>query len=401
MKIVDLKAEALSFPLQTPFWNGRGERNASEGGRRFHARSTVLVRVFTDEGIVGIGEAGLAGAPPAVVAAAIEHHVKPLVIGEDALQIERLWHKVYGFAGASGRRGVLMLALSGLDIALWDILGKALNAPIHRLLGTYRDRIPAYASAGFYEEGKGIEELVEAAKGYIAEGFGAVKMKIGALPIGDPIGDDAARVEAVREAIGPERRLMVDANSAYTVKTALQVAERLEDVGLEWFEEPVWVDDVAGSARLAAAIEVPVAGYETEFGLFGFRDLIVNHAVDVVQPDIAWTGGFTECRRIAAFAAAYDLPCSPHCFSSALTIAASLHLAASIPNAGWLEFDRMPNGLRDELLTKPLAVDAEGYVAVPDGPGLGIELNEDTVAKYRVEAGGSAPRRSGRRRPGN
>jgi L-alanine-DL-glutamate epimerase-like enolase superfamily enzyme len=236
--------------------------------------------------------------------------------------------------------------------------------------------------------------MVEAMQGYVNAGFRAVKMKIGAL---SPAAD-AERVEAVREALGSECRLMVDANSAYTVKGAIQMAERLEDVALEWFEEPVWADDVAGSAQVAATIEVPVSGYETEFGLYGFRELVTRRAVDVVQPDITWTGGFTESIRIAALAAAYDMPCSPHCFSSAITMVASLHLAAAIPNAGWLEFDRMPNGLREELLTQPLAVDGEGFVAVPNGPGLGVELDEKVVAKYRVDTVGEQARKPSRRR---
>lgn len=394
MKITDVTAEVLSYPVKEPFWNGRGALSPAEGGRVHRARAMVLVWIQTDEGITGIGEAGLAGAPAAVVAAAVEHHLRPLLVGENPFHVERLWRKGYESAGGSGRRGVMMHALSGVDIALWDLLGKALNAPIHRLLGTYRERVPAYASAGFYAEGKGPEELAAELKEHKAAGFRAGKMKVGALPFDE----DIARVEAVREAVEDDFALMVDANSSYSVKAAIRMGEALEDLAIEWFEEPVRADNLDGSAAVAAALEIPVAGYETEYGLYGFRELITRRAVDVVQPDIAWSGGFSECGRIAALVAAHDLTCSPHCFSSALTMVASLHLLASLPN-GWLEFDRTPNAMRDELLLEPLQIEADGSVAVPEGPGLGVTLNEDTVAKYRV---GEKPKRApARRRSGS
>ncbi|MHB1004216.1 MAG: mandelate racemase/muconate lactonizing enzyme family protein [Chloroflexota bacterium] len=381
MKIVDVVADPLVYPLARPFWNGRAAISSAEGGRIHRARGAVLVRVRTDEGLVGIGEAGLAGAPVATVAGAVVHHLKPLLIGEDPLDIERLWRKGWESAGASGRRGVMMLALSGVDIALWDLAGKALGVPIHRLLGTFRARVPAYASAGFYTEGKDVSALAAEMASYVEQGFKAVKMKVGA----QSRREDAARVHAVRSAVGADVRLMVDANSVYAPKEAIAFARAVEDCDLAWFEEPVRADNVEGSAQVARAIDAPVAGYETEFSLYGYRELVTRGAVDVVQTDITWAGGITECRRIAALAAAYDLPCTTHAFSSAITVAVSLQLLAALPNGGPLELDRTDNALREQLITQPFAVEADGCVAVPEEPGLGVELDEGIVARYRVD----------------
>jgi L-alanine-DL-glutamate epimerase-like enolase superfamily enzyme len=196
--------------------------------------------------------------------------------------------------------------------------------------------------------------------------------------------EDVRRVHAVREAIGPDVQLIVDANNAWTASTALTMMRDLERDRIYWLEEPVATDDVAGSALVAHNLDVPVAGYETEVGVYGFRDLIAAGAVDIVQPDATWSGGITECRRIAALAAAYRLPCIPHVFSSGVSLVANLHFVASIPNGLLLEFDRNPNPLRENLFTEPIEIDVRGYVALPERPGLGVTLNMGTVERYRV-----------------
>jgi L-alanine-DL-glutamate epimerase-like enolase superfamily enzyme len=195
---------------------------------------------------------------------------------------------------------------------------------------------------------------------------------------------DWERVEAVRTAIGPHVRLAVDANNAWTPAETLRFMRVAERFDIHWLEEPVATEDVEGSALLAQQLVTPIAGYETETGLPGFRDLITRHAVDIVQPDAIWTGGITECRKVAALAQAYNLPVIPHVFSSAVSTIANMHLIAALPNAGLLEFDQNPNPLRSELFAEPIEVDRNGQVQLPDRPGLGVTLNQATVERYRV-----------------
>jgi L-alanine-DL-glutamate epimerase-like enolase superfamily enzyme len=387
MKIVDIRTIPLSYRCDPPY--------GSAGGMQA-ARGGLLVEIETDDGVIGIGEAGTGGGSTRHV---IEHQLRPLLVGDDPLLIEGLWQKVFARTRQFGRRGIVINALSGIDIALWDIAGKVARLPLYRLLGGCRNRVEAYASGGFYQEGKSVDDLAAEAEGYRARGFKGMKMKIGRNPSTqthlrhlaggahlcevEPH-EDIARVAAVRKALGPKAKLMADVNCAWSPAMAIAMGRALEPYDLYWLEEPVATDDIDGSARVAAALATPVAGYETEIGLYGFRDLITRGAVDVVQPDIAWSGGFSECRRIAAMAQAHHLMVAPHAFASAVTLAASLHFAASTPNALVLEFDQNPNGLRDELLKEPIAIDADGMVRLPQRPGLGIELDPAAVERYRT-----------------
>jgi L-alanine-DL-glutamate epimerase-like enolase superfamily enzyme len=298
-----------------------------------------------------------------------------------------------------GRRGVVMNAISGIDIALWDIAGKVAKLPVYRLLGACRDRVEAYASGGFYQEGKSAVDLAGEAESYRARGFKGMKMKIGRNPstgthlrqlIGnaeicevDP-SEDIARIAAVRRALGPQAKLMVDVNCAWSPSFAIEMGREMAPYKLFWIEEPVATDDIAGSARVADALDTAIAGYETEIGLYGFRDLIGCGAVDIVQPDIAWAGGFSEGKRIAAFAQAHHRMVAPHAFGSAVLLVASLHFAASIPNGLVLEWDQNPNGLRTELLKEELRLEGDSTIKIPERPGLGIELDRAAVDRYRV-----------------
>ncbi len=196
--------------------------------------------------------------------------------------------------------------------------------------------------------------------------------------------EDIARVAAVRKALGPKAKLMVDINCAWSPSFAIEMGRALEPYNLYWIEEPVATDDIDGSARVADALATPIAGYETEAGLYGFRELISRRAVDIVQPDIAWTGGFSEGRRIAAYAQAHHLMVAPHSFATAVLLVASLHFAAAMPNALVLEWDQNPNGLREELLKEPLKLESDGTLRPPERPGLGIELDRDAIDRYRV-----------------
>ena len=295
--------------------------------------------------------------------------------------------------------GMLMQAISGVDIALWDLIGQATRTPLYRLLGGYRDTLDAYASAGFYASDKGPAQLAEEVGAYAERGFRTVKMKVGRNPevMLNPLPDmwapdyatatledDIERVRAARAAIGPKVRLAIDANNAWTPAVAVQFMRRVTDQDIYWLEEPVATDDLAGSADVARALDVPVAGYETATGLASFRELIARRAVDIVQPDVIWTGGITLCRKVAALAEAYDLPVIPHVFSSAVASIANMHFIAALPNAGLLEFDQNPNPLRSTLFEEPIDVRPDGTVRLPGRPGLGVTLNQATVDRYRV-----------------
>lgn len=390
MKITNVRTRTVRYPCDRPY---------ASSGSVFAARTALLVFVETDAGLQGVGEATLAAGPAVVTRTAIEEELAPMLLGEDPLRVEFLWQRMYRRSFRHGRKGLMLNAIAGVDIALWDIVGLAAGLPLYRVLGACHERLRAYASGGFYSPGKGIEELAEECAAYIAEGYGAVKIKVGRdsdLPI-DRMADlprsaemrvtldeDVKRVQAVRRAIGPNAGLAVDANNAWDQATALRFCKATEDCNLLWLEEPVLTDDVRTSAELARALTVPIAGYETETGLAPWKDLLAAGAIDVAQPDITYSGGFSECRRIAALTEAYNLPYAPHCFSTAVTLVASVHLAASLPNAYLIEVDRNPNALRDELFEEPLTVDADGTIAPPDRPGLGVRLRQDTLDRFTV-----------------
>src|SRR5579862_6733301 len=388
MKIAAIRTITLSCNVDPPYASAAGVQSRRGG---------LIVEVETDGGIVGIGESGLGGGATATV---IAKDLAPMLIGEDPLMIEGHWQRMFHRTRQYGRRGVVMQAMSGIDIALWDIAGKVAKLPVYQLLGACRDRVEAYASGGFYQEGKSAADLAGEAEGYRARGFRGMKMKIGRNPstqthLRELVGnagfcevepeEDLARVAAVRQALGPQAKLMVDVNCAWSAAMAIAMGRAMEPYNLYWIEEPVATDDIDGSAEVARALATPIAGYETEVGLYGFRELIDRGAVDIVQCDIAWSGGFSECRRIAALAQAHHRMVAPHAFAGAVLLAASLHFAAATPNALLLEFDQNPNGLREELLKEPLGIDAQGMIALPQRPGLGIELDPGAVERYRTD----------------
>jgi len=372
VKITKVEAMVLTCPLEKPIMDAT---------YTLPHRSAVLVRVDTDEGLSGIGEAAYFGGPPMITKIIIEKELQEYLIGEDPLNIERLWEKMYQRSIKHGRKGAIIASMSGIDIALWDIKAKAAGMPLYKLLGGCYEQIRAYASAGFYAEGKGLKELAEEMASYVREGFTAVKMKIGRLSQSE----DIARVRAVREAIGDDVDLLVDGNNAYTAYQAIKIARRMEEYNIFWFEEPVPAEDIEGSAAVAAAIDTPVAAGENEFTRYGFRDLILGKAIDIAQPDVTWCGGITEAKKIAAMASAWNIICVPHSFSSAIALVANLHFSASIPNSLFQEFDRNYNPLRENLLTEPIRINKDGYIKLPDKPGLGVELDESVVRRYRVD----------------
>ena len=390
MKIVDIRTIPLTWNATNP---------CMSAGTVSSSRNALIVEIETDTGLIGIGEAGAAGGPMISTATVIEHELKPLLMGQDPLMIERHWQTMFSRTRQHGRKGIVMHAMSGLDIALWDIAGKVAGLPLYKLFGAYSDKVEVYASGGFYQQGKGLAELKAETESYVARGFRAMKMKIGRYAftgtnfrqlLNQPDlcmvtpEEDLQRVATVRAALGPDRRLMVDANCVWSPEVAIAMGRKLEPYDVFWIEEPVATDDIEGSAEVAAALPAAIAGYETEIGLYGYRELITRKAIDIGQPDLVWSGGFTECRRIAAFAHAYNMMLSPHCFSSALLFVPALHFAASIPNALMIEWDQTPHALRTELLNEPFDYDGAGFMKVPHAPGLGVTLNRDTIERYRV-----------------
>jgi L-alanine-DL-glutamate epimerase-like enolase superfamily enzyme len=363
-------------------------------------RDLLLVEIHTDSGLTGIGESASHGGPLITTKTIVEQELKPYLLGEDPLNIERLWEKMFWRSFFHGRRGVIISAMSGIDVALWDIMGKAANLPLYKILGGYRDKVRAYASIGWYHESKGPGESASEALECVRKGFTAVKIKLGRNPFGvigtcEPsvfprsdlcvADEDIDRVAAVREAIGNKVDLLVDANCSWKPHTAIKMARKLEKYDIYWLEEPVLTDDIEGSAMVAAAIDTPIAGYETEYTRYGYKELVTRRAVDIVQPDVIWVGGITEAKKVAALASCYNMQCVPETFASAVALFANLHFIASIPNGELLEFDQHPNPLREELVTEPLKVNKEGYVELPQKPGLGLQLDEETMEKYRVE----------------
>jgi D-galactarolactone cycloisomerase len=289
-----------------------------------------------------------------------------------------------------GQKGVVIEGLSGIDIALWDIKGKHFGVPVHRLMGgPLRTEVEAYAT-GLYRRKAGdpLRYLAEEAAGYVAEGFKAVKLKVGF-----GVEQDAAVTHAVRDAIGSDTVLMVDANHAYDAIAAIRLGRMIERHEIGWFEEPVPPEDIAGYQAVKAALSIPVAGGECEFTRFGFRDLLASRAIDIIQPDTCAAGGLSECKKIADMAEAFGVRYNPHVWGTGIAIAASLQLLAVLPThtptslsplEPLLEFDRTEHPIRQSLLVQPIE-HTNGIVRIPDGPGLGIEVNRDMLARFAVK----------------
>jgi len=348
-------------------------------------QDALIVKVHTDEGIVGIGDAH---SSPHVIKAIIEAPLSHLlcsglarlIVGEDPLQRERLWHRMYRHSLFYGRRGAAIHAISGIDTALWDIAGKAAGQPIYKLLGGgFCEKVRAYASVLF---GDTPEETAERAREAKQRGFTAAKFGWG--PIGQDLKTDLAHLAAAREALGNDIDLLVDIGCLWDAKTAIQRAKAFEQFNIFWLEEPLPPDDLDGYARLSQATNVRIAAGEEESTRWGFADLMDRGKIDIVQPDVARAGGLSESMRIAYMAHQRNKPCVPHAWGTESIIATSLHLIASIPNHLFLEYCIAKSPLRDDLFRNPCKFE-NGYAYVPQGPGLGVELDEEVVEKYRVQ----------------
>lgn len=361
MKITQVSTETYRWPRPKPITNG------------LHTYTHVtlgLSKIETDEGLVGMG----LGAGHPIVEAAIAHFT-PQLLGQDPLNIERIWHDLW-VPKLVGRRGMTTRAISAIDIALWDLRAKAAGMPLYKLLGGYRDRVDTYIAGGYYEEGKGLPELAQEMEENVAMGARAVKMKVGALSIRE----DAERVETVREAIGPDVKLMVDANCAYKLYEAIQLAKRIEEYDPFWFEEPIAADDYDGHRRLAEATSVPIATGENEYTRYGFRDLIEQRAAAILNADAIICGGISEFMKIAHLAQAYDVDIAPHGPQEV-----HVHLVAALRNGLILEFYRdTVDPMWGQVYHHTLRLNDDGTVSPPDVPGIGIDPNLEALAPHRV-----------------
>lgn len=375
MKIVEVRAHVLEAALEETFeWSFN----------RTSSRASCIVEVRTENGLVGWGECY----GPARLNAEVVRFLAANLVGLDALQLEVIWQRLYNSTRDQGRKGLMVTALSGIDIALWDLKGKIFNAPVSVLLGgPLRTQVRAYAT-GTYRRGSNPPQdyIIPEVLGYLSEGFSAVKLKIGY-----GVEQDAELIRAVRKAIGPHAGLMLDANHGYDVLEAVKLGNMVADQQIDWFEEPVVPEDLHGYCEVRARQPIPVAGGECEFTRWGFRDVLVRGAIDILQPDTCAAGGISECKKIADMANAFGVRYVPHVWGTAIGMAAALQLLAVIPHnpprhtpvEPWLEFDRSEHPFREAVVNAPFALE-NGAVQIPAGPGLGIEINEGALKRFRA-----------------
>ena len=370
MKIVDVKAYPTSFPIPQ-------QNRVALGIGTAVKRDAVVVKVTTDEGITGWGEAHHGRAHTAV-AKLIETTLRQLILNLNPLETEVIWEKLYRNQLASHGMGAgACLAISGIDMALWDIKGKALNTPLYRLLGGTRRAVPAYAggvSLGYQPP----SQLIEEARKSVDAGYKAIKLRLGDTPV-----RDAERMRAVRKALGDEMVILTDANIGYQLEDVRRVMPVLDEIRAGWLEEPFPAHDYRSYKEAKLLGRTPLAAGENHYTRFEFNRVIEDGAITILQPDLSKCGGITEALRIAALASSWKLPIHPHSSMTGLNHAASVHFLAAIGNGGYFEGDVSKSNLfRDELVENPGVVDREGNVRPLDKPGLGLEVNEAFLARH-------------------
>jgi D-galactarolactone cycloisomerase len=366
MKITDIKTIRLRamVPIEGQVFSRSGIRNS---------RSATLVQIETDEGITGIGSCSGNGELIEVI---IDKVLTPLLIGMDPTEIDAIWDKAYFRGGHKefGTRGVGVVTMSGIDIALWDILGKVRGVPLHDLLGgKVREKVPVYATALYPEQPS---KVAKRARGFAEQGFHGVKIKVGF-----DLDQDIRIVRAVRQELGKDFVVMTDANQGYTLDVALKATDAFADCGAYWLEEPLFVEDIEGHAILRERGKTPVAVGENLNMCYAFENFIVRGAVDFIQPDVARAGGITEIRKITGMAAKHKVPVSFHTWGDGVALAASVHLAAALQECIVMELDYTYNPLREEVLREPVKFE-NGYLIPLEKPGLGVELDQQALQKF-------------------
>ncbi len=375
MKISEVRTTTLFAPFKNAI---------SDAARSIAGRDVILIEVKTDEGLSGLGfltGLGVAyGSEAKILSTIINEALTPGLVGQDPFQIEKHWQHMFKNTTRFGRKGGALRAISGVDMALCDLMGKKAGLSVHRLLGGFTDKVKAYASGGFYTPDNDMGALVEEMESYLAEGFKMLKVKVGR-----DVRLDAKRVEAVRRGIGPEIPLLVDANESWTYLEAWDFIKRVQDLDIFWLEEPVAPDDMDGYVWLTQRSPIPIAAGENEYSRFGFRDLIDRKAVNIVQPDVTRVGGISEWVKVAALAGAHGLPTVPHAVHEV-----HVSLCCAVANSPYIEFFPRQQYLQcflSDLFIRPAEVqkvDPDGFIRAPQGPGLGLEVNPDLVKKYQV-----------------
>ena len=377
MKITDVIPYVLSTPLEEPFAFSQGWVDR---------RSAMVVEVKTDEGISGWGESLCHGLqPPEIAASFVESCFKPMLIGRDPFDVEVLWEETFNRTRPFGG-GAAVNAISGVDVALWDVIGRSMDRPIHKLLGgAFRSELVPYATGFYRREGEGhVEAGVEEATRHLLEGFSALKLKVGF-----GVETDIEYVHAVREAVGPDARIMMDANCAYDAPAARRILLECENARVHFFEEPLAPEDLEGYKSLRNLTDTYLAAGENLFGKTGYRRWISEGALDILQPDLCSSGGFTECKKIAAMAQAWNTSVVPHVWGSGVGLAASLQLIATLPptplslnpEEPMLEYDTSSHPFREDLIYGAISM-RDGMVAVPQGPGIGVEVDRGVLERY-------------------
>ncbi len=391
MKITKIETFILRVPLE--------EKTFFSSQCAFPERNSLLVRIETDEGLYGWGEGGQYG-PPEPVQAAVQYVLKPLLLGKNPLDKDVIWHQMYNHTKDFGQKGTYIEAISAIDIALWDLCGKILGISVSQLMGgRQREAVEMYATGCYYRGDqyldleKTLEALKDEALGYMELGFKMLKIKVGLLSVEE----DARRVEAVRHTVGQNVKLFVDCNHAYNTNTAIRMGRVLEEHNVMFMEEPVPPEDVEGYRFVRNKLDVAIAGGECEFTVYGFKRLISQGCLDIAQPDICCTGGISEYLRIRAFAQAFNVSVIPHAWGSGIALSVALQALASTPlephtanpvvcqNEPMIEYDRNFNPLRDQLLIQNIGIQ-NGKVLVPEGVGLGVDVNMETLEKYTAGA---------------
>lgn len=361
MKITDLKVRAYFAPYEQPIANGKYTYKGTE---------VVICEVFTDEGITGVG---LAHGTEIVIDTLLS--LRDRIIGQDPFNVERIWSLMY-LPKVYGRKGFETRAISCIDVALWDIKGKVAGRSIRQLLGGYADRIPAYIAGGYYGKGKDHTKLQEEMRANVAIGAKAVKMKIGALSVNE----DVERIDAVLDAIGPDIKLLVDANNAYNRVDALKMGRELDKRGIYWFEEPLSPDDLKGCAELRRKIDTPIAIGENEYTRWGFQQIIDSEAAQILNADALVLGGITEWKKVADIAMANHILVAPHGEQEV-----HCHLVSAVPNGLIAEYYAPnTNTLLNEMYDTHMILDGDGYISAPSGPGLGVTIRFDRIEKYKT-----------------
>ena len=367
MEITEVEAFPISIPLDSP---------VSFATRTLERRDHAIVYVRTDEGHEGLGYSlGYGGAP--LVADAVSDLLEPMLVGEDPRDTERLWREMFDGTVQIGRKGVLVRAISCVDLALWDIKAKAAGMSLAKLLGGGTEPIPAYASGGYYREGKGLSGLREEMETYVDRGHDVVKMKVGRLSVEEEV----ERVRTVREAIGPDRTLLMDANGKWkNQQEAVRACRAFAEYDPYFIEEPVMPDSVDLMREVNAALDYPVAAGELEFSRYGFAELLREDAVGIVQPDVTVVGGVTEFLKVAHTAATFDVPVAPH-YNWDLHV----QLLGAIENGLWAEYFYRDSDVKsfDDVVETPIAPE-DGAIQVPDRPGHGVALDRDALKEFRV-----------------